>query len=83
LLAVSRTVAPIGEWIQADLSDLAGVEGNVDTSEVLADLETNHLSGGKAILLIDLLSIIDCILSLLRATCLKEINVFAMIGEGA
>ncbi|MBE9170924.1 SDR family NAD(P)-dependent oxidoreductase [Pleurocapsales cyanobacterium LEGE 06147] len=25
LLTVSRTVAPIGEWIQADLSDLAGV----------------------------------------------------------
>ena len=26
LLAVSRTEAPIGEWIQADLSELAGVE---------------------------------------------------------
>lgn len=26
LLAVSRTAAPIGEWIQADLSGLAGVE---------------------------------------------------------
>ena len=26
LLAVSRTKAPIGEWIQADLSELAGVE---------------------------------------------------------
>ena len=26
LLAVSRTTAPFGEWIQADLSDLAGVE---------------------------------------------------------
>lgn len=26
LLAVARTPAPIGEWIQADLSELAGVE---------------------------------------------------------
>ncbi|WP_414756560.1 SDR family NAD(P)-dependent oxidoreductase [Anabaena sp. CCY 9910] len=26
LLAVSRTVAPVGEWVQADLSDLAGIE---------------------------------------------------------
>ena len=26
LLTVSRTEAPIGEWIQADLAELAGVE---------------------------------------------------------
>jgi len=26
LLTVSRTVAPVGEWVQADLSDLAGIE---------------------------------------------------------
>jgi len=26
LLAVSRTVAPVGAWVQADLSDLAGIE---------------------------------------------------------
>ncbi|NEP18894.1 MAG: SDR family NAD(P)-dependent oxidoreductase [Leptolyngbya sp. SIO4C1] len=26
LLAVSRTAAPVGEWVQADLSDLAGIK---------------------------------------------------------
>lgn len=31
LLAVSRTPAPVGEWIQADLSDLAGVKTVAET----------------------------------------------------
>jgi len=31
LLSVSRTAAPIGEWIQADLSELAGVETVANT----------------------------------------------------
>jgi 3-oxoacyl-[acyl-carrier protein] reductase len=57
--------------------------GNVGTPEVLADLAANHLSGGEAIPLTDLLKIIDCILSLSRATCIKEIDVPAMLGEGA
>lgn len=57
--------------------------GNVGTSEVLADLAANDLSGGEAIPLSDLLSIIDCILSLSRATCIKEIDVPAMLGKGA
>jgi hypothetical protein len=26
LLAVSRTTAPVGDWIQADLSELTGIE---------------------------------------------------------
>jgi short-subunit dehydrogenase len=102
LFTVSRTPASIGEWIQADLSNLAGVvhslreelrsqqigvtvinPGNVGTPEVLADLAANNLLGGEAIPLQDLLSIIDCILSLSRATCIKEIDVPAMLGEGA
>ncbi|MBD3882497.1 SDR family NAD(P)-dependent oxidoreductase [Phormidium tenue FACHB-886] len=57
--------------------------GNVGTAEVLADLAADNLSGSKAIPLPDLLSIIDCILSLSRATCIKEIDVPAMLGEGA
>jgi 3-oxoacyl-[acyl-carrier protein] reductase len=57
--------------------------GNVGTPEVLADLAAHNLSGGEAIPLTDLLKIIDCILSLSRATCIKEIDVPAMLGEGA
>jgi len=57
--------------------------GNVGTPEVLADLAAANLPGGEAIPLSDLLSIVDCILSLSRATCIKEIDVPAMLGEGA
>lgn len=57
--------------------------GNVGTLEVLADLAVDNLTGGEAIPLNDLLSILDCILSLSRATCIKEIDVPAMLGEGA
>lgn len=56
--------------------------GNVGTPEVLADLAAANLTGGEAIPLSDLLSIVDCILSLSRATCIKEIDVPAMLGEG-
>lgn len=57
--------------------------GNVGTPEVLADLAAANLTGGEAIPLSDLLSILDCVLSLSRATCIKEIDVPAMLGEGA
>jgi 3-oxoacyl-[acyl-carrier protein] reductase len=57
--------------------------GNVGTPEVLADLAAAQLSGGEAIPLSDLLSLIDCILGLSRATCIKEIDLPAMLGEGA
>jgi 3-oxoacyl-[acyl-carrier protein] reductase len=57
--------------------------GNVGTPEVLADLAAGGLSGGEAIPLADLLSILDCVMSLSRATCVKEIDVPAMLGEGA
>ena len=57
--------------------------GNVGTPEVLADLAAANLTGSEAIPLSDLLSIVDCILSLSRATCIKEIDVPAMLGEGA
>jgi 3-oxoacyl-[acyl-carrier protein] reductase len=57
--------------------------GNVGTPEVLADLAANNLVGGEAIPLMDLLKIIDCILSVSRSTCIKEIDVPAMLGEGA
>ncbi len=57
--------------------------GNVGTPEVLADLAADDLLGGEAIPLEDLLKIIDCILSLSRATCIKEIDVPAMLGDGA
>lgn len=57
--------------------------GNVGTPEVLADLAAENLLGGEAIPLTDLLQIIDCVLSVSRATCIKEIDVPAMLGEGA
>ncbi|NEQ32389.1 MAG: SDR family NAD(P)-dependent oxidoreductase [Leptolyngbya sp. SIO4C5] len=57
--------------------------GNVGTPEVLADLAADNLTGGEAIPLTDLMKIIDCILSLSRATCIKEIDVPAMLGKGA
>jgi 3-oxoacyl-[acyl-carrier protein] reductase len=57
--------------------------GNVGTPEVLADLAAENLTGGEAIPLSDLLAIIDCVLSLSRATCIKEIDVPAMLGKGA
>jgi 3-oxoacyl-[acyl-carrier protein] reductase len=57
--------------------------GNVGTPEVLADLANNNLLGGEAIPLTDLLQVIDCVLSLSRATCVKEIDLPAMLGEGA
>ncbi|MGF1515855.1 MAG: SDR family NAD(P)-dependent oxidoreductase [Elainellaceae cyanobacterium] len=57
--------------------------GNVGTPEVLADLAADNLTGGEAIPLADLLKIIDCVLSLSRATCIKEIDVPAMLGTGA
>lgn len=57
--------------------------GNVGTPEVLADLAAENLLGGEAIPLSDLLAIIDCILALSRATCIKEIDVPAMLGSGA
>ncbi len=57
--------------------------GNIGTPEVLADLAADNLTGGEAIPLADLLKIIDCVLSLSRATCIKEIDVPAMLGDGA
>jgi 3-oxoacyl-[acyl-carrier protein] reductase len=57
--------------------------GNVGTPEVLADLAAEQLAGGHAMPLSDLMKIVDCILSLSRATCIKEIDVPAMLGEGA
>ena len=57
--------------------------GNIGTPEVLADLAADTLTGGEAIPLTDLLKIIDCVLSLSRATCIKEIDVPAMLGTGA
>ncbi len=39
LLTVSRTEAPIGEWIQADLAELAGVE---TVATVIGDDRLDH-----------------------------------------
>ena len=56
---------------------------NVGTPEVLEELAAANLTGGEAIPLSDILTILDCILSLSRATCIKEIDLPAMLGEGA
>jgi short-subunit dehydrogenase len=57
--------------------------GNVATPEVLADLKAAGEPEENAIPLNDLISIIDCVLSLSRSTCIKEIQVPAMNGQGA
>ncbi|HEY9888244.1 MAG TPA: SDR family NAD(P)-dependent oxidoreductase [Candidatus Obscuribacterales bacterium] len=57
--------------------------GNVGTPEVLADLAAANLTGGEAIPLTDLLKLVDCVLSLSRATCIKEVDLPAMRGVGA
>ncbi|MBV6623491.1 MAG: SDR family oxidoreductase [Rivularia sp. (in: Bacteria)] len=57
--------------------------GNIATSEVLSDLREAGKSEENAIPLQDLLQVIDCVLSLSRSTCIKEIQIPAMSGEGA
>jgi 3-oxoacyl-[acyl-carrier protein] reductase len=57
--------------------------GNVGTPEVLGDLAASNLPIEAAIPLEDLLSIINCVVSVSRSTCIKEIDVPAMLGEGA
>jgi 3-oxoacyl-[acyl-carrier protein] reductase len=57
--------------------------GNVGTPEVLADLAAAGLLEGHALPLNDLMIIIDCVLALSQATCIKEVDLPAMLGEGA
>lgn len=57
--------------------------GNVATPEVLSDLKTAGQPAENAIPLSDLLNVIDCILSLSRSTCIKEIQLPAMSSKGA
>lgn len=57
--------------------------GNIGTPEVLADLKQAGQPETDAIPLTDLLSVIDCILSLSSSTCIKEIQIPAMSARGA
>ena len=57
--------------------------GNVGTPEVLEDLKQAGQPETNAIPLSDLLSVIDCVLSLSRCTCIKEIQIPAMSAMGA
>jgi 3-oxoacyl-[acyl-carrier protein] reductase len=57
--------------------------GNIATPEVLDDLKQAGKPETNAIPLSDLLSVIDCILSLSRSTCIKEIQIPAMSAKGA
>ena len=57
--------------------------GNIATPEVLSDLKEAGQSEQNAIPLQDLLQVIDCVLSLSRSTCIKEIQIPAMSAEGA
>ena len=57
--------------------------GNLATPEVLDDLKQAGEPETNAIPLSDLLSILDCILSLSRSTCIKEIQLPAMNATGA
>ena len=57
--------------------------GNIATPEVLSDLREAGESEENAIPLQDLLQVIDCVLSLSRSTCIKEIQIPAMSAKGA
>lgn len=57
--------------------------GNIGTPEVLDDLKQAGQPETNAIPLSDLLSVIDCVLSLSRSTCIKEIQLPAMSSRGA
>ena len=57
--------------------------GNIATPEVLEDLKQAGQPESNAIPLSDLLSVIDCVLSLSRSTCIKEIQIPAMNAKGA
>ena len=57
--------------------------GNIATPEVLDDLEQAGQPESNAIPLADLCTVIDCILSLSRSTCIKEIQIPAMNATGA
>jgi len=56
--------------------------GNVGTPEVLSDLAAANISSDHAIPRTDLISIVDCVLFLSKATCIKEIDVPATKGKG-
>ena len=57
--------------------------GNIGTPEVLNDLKQARQPETNAIPLADLLSVIDCVLSLSSSTCIKEIQIPAMNAKGA
>jgi 3-oxoacyl-[acyl-carrier protein] reductase len=57
--------------------------GNVATEAVIADLASGQQIGGTPIPVADLLAVIDCILSLSRASCIKEVDLPAMGDAGA
>lgn len=57
--------------------------GNIGTPEVLSDLREAGKSEENAIPLQDILQVIDCVLSLSRSSCIKEIQIPAMSAEGA
>ncbi|MEO0925232.1 MAG: SDR family oxidoreductase [Cyanobacteria bacterium J06631_6] len=57
--------------------------GNVGTPEVLEDLRQAGQPETSAIPMSDLLQIVDCVLSLSRFTCVKEIQLPAMSTKGA
>lgn len=57
--------------------------GNIGTPEVLSDLREAGEAKENAIPLEDLLRVIDCVLSLSRSTCIKEISLPAMNARGA
>jgi 3-oxoacyl-[acyl-carrier protein] reductase len=57
--------------------------GNIGTAEVLSDLRADGEPEENAIPLADILNVIDCVLSLSRSTCIKEIQIPAMNARGA
>ena len=57
--------------------------GNIATPEVLEDLKQAGQPESNAIPISELCRVIDCVLSLSRSTCIKEIQIPAMSAKGA
>ncbi len=57
--------------------------GDVGTPEVLDSLEPGAFERGAAVPMDDLLAVLDCVLSVSRATCVKEIDLPPMSAQDA
>lgn len=87
--ALLRALLEEGRSQQHDVARIMVINGNDVARHTYESIgfkpyqTLDHLTGGAAMPLSDLIRILDCVLSLSRATCIKEIDVPAMLGNGA